>query len=91
MYPRSQHWANVSGWYTSTKAMFAIQRDPDTLEKWPARNLTKFNKWNYRVLYLQRNNLKDQGMLESSLAGKDLKVLLDTKLNKKGQRYYSLH
>lgn len=69
----------------------AIQRDPDTLEKWPVRNLTKFNKWNYRVLYLWRNNLKDQGMLEGSLAGKDLKVLLDIKLNKKGQCYYSLH
>lgn len=52
----------------------AIQRDLDSLEKWAARNLTKFNKG---ILHLGRNSSIHQCMLmatqvQSSFEGKDL-------------------
>lgn len=48
--------------------------------------LIKFNKEKYKVLHLERNSLVYQDMpgdmqLESSLAVKDLEVLVDNKLN----------
>ena len=63
-----------------------IQRDLDTGEKWAARSLMQFNKEKYKVLHLGRNNPRHQYILgatqlESSLAGKDLGVLVNTKLN----------
>ncbi|GAB0177588.1 mitochondrial enolase superfamily member 1 [Grus japonensis] len=67
------------------KGHAAIQRDLNKLEKWADRNLVKFNKGKCKVLYLRRNNPMHQYMLGatqlgSSLAGKDLGVLVDTKL-----------
>ena len=50
------------------------------------RSLTKFNKVKCKVLHLGRNSPRTQYMLrsdqlESSLAEKDLVILLDTRLN----------
>ncbi|KAK4824376.1 hypothetical protein QYF61_014036 [Mycteria americana] len=64
----------------------AIQRDLDRLEKWDDRNLMKLNKEKCEVLHLGRNNPMHQYMLgatqlESSLAEKNLGVLVDTRLN----------
>ncbi|KAK4816991.1 hypothetical protein QYF61_025911 [Mycteria americana] len=41
----------------------AIQRVPDSLEKWADRNLMKFSKEKYKVLHLGRNNTMHQHML----------------------------
>ncbi|KAK4828615.1 hypothetical protein QYF61_000067 [Mycteria americana] len=62
------------------------QRDLDRLEEWAEKNLLKFNKEKCRVLHLGRNNPMHRYMLgtdwlESSLAEKGLRVLVDTKLN----------
>jgi len=56
----------------------------DRLEKWADRNLMKFNKC--KVLQLGRNNpmhgyMLGTTQLERSLAEKDLRVLVDTRLN----------
>ncbi|KAK4832341.1 hypothetical protein QYF61_021870 [Mycteria americana] len=64
----------------------AIQRGLDRLEKWVNRNIIKFSERKCKVLHLARNNPRHQytlgaDQLESSLAEKDLEVLVDTKLN----------
>ncbi|GAB0182985.1 mitochondrial enolase superfamily member 1 [Grus japonensis] len=64
----------------------AFQRDLERLESWADRNIRQFSKGKCKVLQLGRNNPRHQYMLgadqlESSLAGKDLGVLVDTKLN----------
>ncbi|KFP24620.1 hypothetical protein N325_01144, partial [Colius striatus] len=60
--------------------------DLDRLESWTERNLMRFNKDKCRVLHLGRNNSMHQyrlgvKLLKSSSAGRDLKVLIDNKLN----------
>ncbi|GAB0183557.1 hypothetical protein GRJ2_000821000 [Grus japonensis] len=64
----------------------AIQRDLNRLEKWADRKLMKFSKVKCKVLHVGRSSPRHQYMLEadqleSSLAEKDLVVLLDTRLN----------
>jgi len=64
-----------------------VLRDLSRLEKWPDRNLMKFHKGKCKVLRLWKKNPRHEYMLgakqlESSFAEKDLRVLLDTMLNK---------
>ncbi|KAM9627508.1 uncharacterized protein ACIBXB_017354 isoform 1-T6 [Morphnus guianensis] len=61
------------------------------LEKWADKHALQFKKGKRIVLHLERNNLMYQYVLgndwlESSLAEKDLGVLVDTKLNMSQQR-----
>jgi len=56
------------------------------LEKWAARNLMKLTEGKCKVVPLGRNNPRHQYMLgaaqlESSLAEKDLGILVDAKLS----------
>jgi len=64
----------------------AMWRDLHRLEKRANKNLMKFNKEKCEVLHLVRKNFIHQYMLgdtqlESSVAEKDLGVLMDTKLD----------
>ncbi|KAJ7418993.1 rna-directed dna polymerase from mobile element jockey-like [Willisornis vidua] len=64
----------------------SIQRDLSGLEKWDNRNFMEFSKENFQILHSGRNNHRNQYLLEntqleSSLAEKDLGVLVITKLN----------
>jgi len=64
----------------------ATQRDFSRLGKRADRNLLKFDKGKDKVLHVGKNNSMHQYMLratqlESNLAEKDLRVLVDTKYN----------
>jgi len=76
----------LGGVADTPKGCVTIQRDLDRLDKWADRNLMKFSKEKCQVLCLRKNNHMHQHMmgatqLGSSLAEKDLGVLVDTKLN----------
>lgn len=75
----------LGGVADTSECCATIQRDVNRLEKQAQRNTTKFIKEKSKVLQLERNNPRHQEMLraaqwESSLAEKDLVVLVDTKL-----------
>jgi len=64
----------------------AIQRDRDRLERWACVNLMKFKKAECKVWHMGRGNAKYKyrlggEWLESSPEEKDLRVLVDEKLN----------
>lgn len=63
----------------------ATQRNTDSLQKWAERSLMKFNKRKCPVLFLREQPRATVQVwtewLKSSLAGEDLGVLVDTKLN----------
>ena len=61
------------------------QQDLDRLESWVEENLMGFKKGKCRVLHLRRNNYMHQyslgaDLLERSSAGKNLGVLVDSRL-----------
>ena len=64
----------------------AIQRDLNRLKRWAQVNLMKFNTAKCMILHLGQRNPRhiyrlEGAVLQSSLAEKDLGVLLDDKLN----------
>lgn len=73
--------SKLGGVTEAPKGRAAIQRDLGKLEKWANRNVMKFNKENYEVLHLGRNNSLHQYMM-GSIGSKELMTFAVYALNK---------
>ena len=78
--------AKMSGVVDTIEGTDAIQRDVDKLKKGSHENLMKFNKAKCKILHLDRGNRRykyrlGEELMESSLAEKDLGILMGKKLD----------
>lgn len=76
----------LGGAVDSLEGWEALQRDLDKLEHWAIGNAMKFNKGKCWVLHLGQSNIRrryrlEEECLESSSSGRDLGVLVDSRLN----------
>ncbi|KAK4810933.1 hypothetical protein QYF61_013341 [Mycteria americana] len=76
----------MGGEVDTSEGRAILQRDLDRLEEWDSKNSMKFNKDKCKVLHLGQHNQRAQYRLGpvwlgSSLAERDLGVLVDNKLN----------
>lgn len=76
----------LAGAANSLEGQEILQRDLDTLEHWAISNGMKFSKGKCQVPQLEWSNAGhsyrlEDGWLENSFAERDLRVLLDSKLN----------
>ncbi|PKU45825.1 rna-directed dna polymerase from mobile element jockey-like [Limosa lapponica baueri] len=78
--------SKLGGEVDMSEGLAILQRNLDRLEEWTIKNCMEFNKDKYKVLHIGQHNQRVQFRLGSvwlgsSLAEKDLGVLVDNKLD----------
>lgn len=86
VYPQQVCWQYKTGGAADTPNGCAIQRNLGRLKNWPEEILMKFNKGEWKILYLGRNNpvhqqLPEAECLGSSFGRNGVRLPEDTKLN----------